>query len=136
MPTVGRVRNTAERRRCCALPRVETSFNRLGLRNGIRINNIDISLDRIDLGLDLRCALLTARIEQCENRVERAFSQRVRTAADMLFWAKPMAPVQVDLSEQQLADGFVQIGTVRDCGHLALAPDALRMLSAEAPRAT
>ena len=67
---------------------------------------------------------------------ERAFSLRVRTAADMLFWAKPMAPVQLDLSEQQLADGFVQIGTVRDCGHLALAPDALRMLPAEAPRAT
>jgi hypothetical protein len=65
---------------------------------------------------------------------ERAFSQRVRTAADMLFWAKPMAPVQIDLSEQQLADGFVHVGTVRDCGHLALAPDALRLLSGDAPR--
>jgi len=67
---------------------------------------------------------------------ERAFSQRVRTAADMLFWAKPMAPVPIELSEQQLADGFVHVGTVRDCGHLALAPDALRRLSADVHRAT
>jgi len=67
---------------------------------------------------------------------ERAFSQRVRTAADMLFWARPTAPAQIDLSQQQLSDGFVHVGTVRDCGHLALAPDALRLLSADAPRAT
>lgn len=68
-------------------------------------------------------------------RGERLFSRRVRSAADLLFWSGPVETLKVDLTAERLGTDFVPIGTVRDCGHLAMKPDALKLLPIAAAQA-